>query len=296
MNSFLSSFHYLITVDPSHFLLVNIGYTGYTGSVNCIDQQSLAALMQSLELNFKASFMPPGPFSFLEFDCVQDAVAASTCLSQTNQLKRQIRCQFVQCIPDIYSKNVLTLPEEIQSNIPGLHYYPDFITGQEEIELLDKIQDIEEWITLAHRRVKHYGYSYDYKNEGSRKVKDFPQWIMPILSQIHNVWNHTEINQLTINCYEPGEGIGPHSDSEKLFGRDAIIVISISSGIVMDFLKGNVKKLVDVGRRSLLIMSKDARVNWKHGIRNRKIDYVNGQLKKRELRISLTFRRVYPCE
>ena len=139
MNSFLSSFNDCISVNPSPFLLVNIGYTG---SMNSFDQQSLADLMQSLELNFKASFMPPGPFCFLEFDCVQDSAAASTCLSQTTKLKRQISCQFVQCIPDIYLKNVLTLSEEIQNNIPGLHYHPDFITDQEEIELLDKIQNI----------------------------------------------------------------------------------------------------------------------------------------------------------
>jgi alkylated DNA repair protein alkB family protein 8 len=238
--------------------------------------------------------MPPGPFSFIEFDCIKDSEAALTLLSNATVLNRQIRCRYILEIPDIYSRNVLVLPGEIQDNIPGLHYFPEFVTDVEELRLLQEIQGIKEWIVLGHRRVKHYGYSYDYKNEGSRKVQEFPQWIRPILLRIYNAWPHTKINQLTINCYDPGEGIGPHSDSEKLFGRDAIIVVSISSGIVMDFLKEDVRKLVDVGRRSLLIMSEEARLHWKHGIRNRKIDYVNGNLKKRGLRVSLTFRRVYP--
>ena len=114
---------------------------------------------------------------------------------------------------------------------------------------------------------------------------------------MHRIQKHypqySEINQVTINCYQPGDGIGPHSDSTVTFGLDPIIVVSLSSPIVMDFIKDKRKLCIDVDRKSLLVMSDDSRLNWKHGIRNRKIDYVNGLLRTRGTRISVTFRKVY---
>jgi alkylated DNA repair dioxygenase AlkB/SAM-dependent methyltransferase len=104
-----------------------------------------------------------------------------------------------------------------------------------------------------------------------------------------------DLNQLTVNRYAPGEGIGSHVDTPSAFS-EGLISISLNSGIVMEFRKVNVvdgedsKKLVYLPRRSLVLMSGPARYEWQHMIVTRSTDTVNGQVLQRNLRISLTLR------
>lgn len=104
------------------------------------------------------------------------------------------------------------------------------------------------------------------------------------------------LNQLTVNQYVPGDGIGSHVDTESAFS-DGLISISLNGGIVMEFravdngddTKGS-KKLVYLPPRSLLLMSKDARYKWEHMIVSRMTDTHNKEISSRKLRISLTLR------
>ena len=102
-------------------------------------------------------------------------------------------------------------------------------------------------------------------------------------------------NQLTVNHYAPGEGIGSHIDTPSAFG-EGLISISLNSGIVMEFRKVCTKgkdkrrKLVYLPPRSLVLMAGDARYEWEHMIVNRMTDTHNGEVLPRKLRISLTFR------
>jgi len=47
-------------------------------------------------------------------------------------------------------------------SIPGLNYIPEYISAQQENELI-YIIDAQPWITELKRRVQHYGWRYDYK-------------------------------------------------------------------------------------------------------------------------------------
>lgn len=288
MNIFLKYYNTIVSSTPTTVIvLLNIGFTGSQGS---IDPEQLLQFLKSF--TYKRSLMPPRPFCFIEFSSIKDSETAFAFIQQSTFFDRKITLEYLIKIPEIFDHNVLCDPQEIQ-NIPGLIYFPDFITDKEEECLLHEIKQIDSWIALNHRQVKHYGYSYDYVNEGSTKVEPFPDWISQVFYRIQdNFPQFTGLNQLTINSYQPGDGIGPHSDSTTIFGTDPIIVVSLSSSIVMDFIIGKNKQHVDVGRKSLLIMSQEARLDWQHGIRNRKIDYVNGLLRKRGTRISLTFRKV----
>jgi len=116
-----------------------------------------------------------------------------------------------------------------------------------------------------------------------------------------------ELNQMTVNQYLPGEGIGSHVDTPSAFG-DGLISISLNGGITMEFRKvqkeGGLgqddgdeatppnanKKLVYLPPRSLLLMSGPARYDWEHMIVTRKTDTVNGEVLPRKLRVSLTMR------
>ena len=124
-----------------------------------------------------------------------------------------------------------------------------------------------------------------------------------------------DLNQLTVNQYKPGEGIGSHIDTPSAFG-DGLISVSLNSGIVMEFTQQQhqqnettpiattmmednnttnqkqvqTKKLVYLPRRSLVLMSGPARYEWEHQIVTRRTDTVNGVVLPRGLRISLTLR------
>lgn len=105
-----------------------------------------------------------------------------------------------------------------------------------------------------------------------------------------------DLNQMTVNQYVKGEGIGSHVDTPSAFA-DGLISISLNGGIVMEFrnvdekdaTKGT-KKLVYLPPRSLLLMSKDARYKWEHMIVSRMTDTHNGEVSARKLRLSLTLR------
>ena len=101
------------------------------------------------------------------------------------------------------------------------------------------------------------------------------------------------LNQVTVNHYKPGEGIGSHVDTPSAFA-DGLISISLNSGIVMEFRHvkdpKQRKKLVYLPPRSMLLMSKDARYDWEHMIVTRMTDTHNGVVLPRKLRVSLTLR------
>lgn len=101
------------------------------------------------------------------------------------------------------------------------------------------------------------------------------------------------LNQMTLNLYEPGEGIGSHVDTISAFG-DGLISLSLQSGIVMEFrLPHNdptQRKLVYLPPRSLVVMTGPARYEWEHMIVTRRTDTHNGQVIPRGVRVSLTFR------
>jgi len=101
----------------------------------------------------------------------------------------------------------------------------------------------------------------------------------------------SHLNQLTVNEYRPGQGIGSHVDTHSAFG-DGLISISLNSGAVMEFRRqgGDEKKLVHLPPRSLCLMSGPARYEWEHMIVSRMTDTVDGKVIPRNLRVSLTLR------
>jgi alkylated DNA repair protein alkB family protein 8 len=134
---------------------------------------------------------------------------------------------------------------------------------------------------------------------------------------------HPHLNQLTVNEYNPGQGIGSHIDTETAFG-DGILIITLNGGIVMEFRmavdddnvssssssitasnddnnngiscmdssknKIQQKKLLYLPPRSLMLLSGDARYKWEHMIVSRTTDTVDGTVLARKMRLSLTLR------
>ena len=185
-------------------------------------------------------------------------------------------------------KNKQIIYENI-NNITGLTYIKNFITNEQADELITFI-DTQQWNESINRRTIHYNYNYDYKNKNKlNKEKDIPIEIKSIQDIIENKLNY-KFNQVIINEYMPGQGIYEHVDNIELF-EDTIVSLSLLSNIVMDFRhtqEFEVPYKLLLEKNSLLILQKDARYLYKHGIAKRKTD----NKIKRGRRISITFRKV----
>ena len=105
-------------------------------------------------------------------------------------------------------------------------------------------------------------------------------------------------DQITVNYYDPGQGIPPHIDNINAFDN-YIISLSLISGIQMEFRQNGTKNFskIYLQPNSLLVLKGDSRYNWSHLIAERKHDLIQNQkggvnVVKREKRISLTFRKI----
>jgi alkylated DNA repair dioxygenase AlkB len=175
----------------------------------------------------------------------------------------------------------------------GYTYLPDFISEQEERDLLDII-DSQPWATSLRRRTQHYGYRYDYTRKTADK-SDFlgalPEWLAPLLRRLSTEHFTIPPEQVIINEYLPGQGIGRHIDCVKCFG-ETVASLSLGSTCTMELekLDGSKKESAILAPRSLLILLGEARYDWMHSIPANKTDSFNGEILSRSRRVSLTFR------
>ncbi len=182
------------------------------------------------------------------------------------------------------------------SSIPGLRYLPGYI-DQTAHDALVKAIESHGWQRAERmkRLVQQYGYAYNHGDQGKRPVRaePFPAWLDALATRLRDDRHFVrKPDQAIINRYQPGEGIGPHVDYTTHFGP-TVASLSLLSDVVMDFIRiGNLTDEVPVllERGSAVILSRDARLRWKHGIASRRIDTIEGRDFIRSMRYSITFR------
>ena len=186
--------------------------------------------------------------------------------------------------------------EEAIEKIRGLRYISDYITAFQHDWLLDMV-DKQQWDYFSKRRVQHYGPKYDYKTgklKSDMRQSDLPEWLKRLSEKLHEDGHIPEVpNQVFVNEYLPGQGIGGHIDREPWF-RDTIVALSLGSSCIMDFTheEDKTEKVsVWLAPRSIAVLREAARYTWLHGIPARKSDVWDGRKYPRQRRVSLTFRR-----
>jgi len=211
------------------------------------------------------------------------------------------------------------LPTSVASTadveVPGLELVEGFVSEAEAQRLLQAVY-ARPWSDAIRRRVQHYGHAFDYSrlaiaDSCEAKLPDFARDLVSRLD--------FDVNQLTVNEYEPGVGIAAHCDAHSAFGAE-VAALSLGSGIVMEFrrpgpdgegkvsvgrhhrlappAKPEVLKSVWLPPNSLLVMRGEARYGWQHGIAWRKTDCLTeGVAVPRGRRVSFTLRaaRGHPC-
>nr|XP_023648131.1 alkylated DNA repair protein alkB homolog 8 isoform X1 [Paramormyrops kingsleyae] len=270
----------------------------------------------------EALLMPPNkPYAFVTYGTVEDARRCQTSLGG-----RQLQCQgqtitLYFCFVEKVDYNVYSSAELP----PGLKVWEDFVTPEEETGLLESLDwvsldnDVTAQKSLKHRKVKHYGYEFLYETNNVDIDQLLPGGLPDACDIVlekclkENIMN-IKPDQLTVNQYQPGQGIPPHVDTHSAF-EDTILSLSLGAKTVMDFRHPDGRSVaVLLPRRSLLVMKGECRYLWTHGITPRKLDVVpavGGQrpgvvtcdprdltLSQRDTRTSFTFRKVRhtPCD
>ncbi|KAI8353328.1 hypothetical protein BD560DRAFT_408252 [Blakeslea trispora] len=187
--------------------------------------------------------------------------------------------------------------------VPGLLVVKEFVDQEEESQLVDAV-DRQTWSGLGigpnpelKRRTQQYGhlFSYRYRKvlEEYGPLPDFSQFIVDRIMQ--HGWMPHQPNHLLVNEYNPGQGIMPHIDAPALFGP-AILSLSLLSDCIMKFTG---EKEIDVvlPRRSMAILTGDARYKYKHSISKDLIETTpDGTCIERDRRVSFTFREIIAWE
>uniref|UniRef100_A0A8D0HFE2 tRNA (carboxymethyluridine(34)-5-O)-methyltransferase ALKBH8 n=1 Tax=Sphenodon punctatus TaxID=8508 RepID=A0A8D0HFE2_SPHPU len=260
--------------------------------------------------------LPNKPYSFVKYGTIEESKEAYDTLNgkeikldDTSQ-NITLYLNFVEKVPWEHMMPT-TLP-------PGLMVVEELVSPEEEGRLLESIDWTGAQKSLKHRRVKHFGYEFRYDNNNVDKDKPLPGGIPDICQSLFETcmklgYIKHKPDQLTVNQYEPGQGIPPHIDTHSAF-EDEIISLSLGAEIVMDFKHPDCRTVaVMLPRRSLLVMTGESRYVWSHGITPRKFDVIQaseGQkvgtitpdtgdltLSRRGTRTSFTFRKVRrsPC-
>ncbi|XP_070605830.1 tRNA (carboxymethyluridine(34)-5-O)-methyltransferase ALKBH8 isoform X2 [Erythrolamprus reginae] len=267
--------------------------------------------------------MPPNkPYSFVQYGSTADSKQAYDSLNGKELILDDSSQKIV-----LYLNYVEKVPwEEMSPPVlpPGLRIIEELVSPEEEKMLLENINWTEDEVIpqaqkcLKHRRVKHFGYEFRYDNNNVDPDRPLPgglpDFCTTILAKCLKMgYINQKPDQLTVNQYEPGQGIPPHIDTHSAF-EDEIVSLSLGAEIVMDFKHPDGRTVaVLLPQRSLLVMSGESRYLWTHGITPRKFDLVQASegenvgsisadirkltLSKRGKRISFTFRKIKrsPC-
>ncbi|KAI3821874.1 hypothetical protein L1987_09449 [Smallanthus sonchifolius] len=209
--------------------------------------------------------------------------------------------------------------EASELNIPGIYLIHDFVSAQEEEQLLAAV-DARPWHSLAKRRVQHYGYEfcYDIRNVNThQQLGELPSFVecitekVPLFRKLHEAAD-ISLDQLTVNEYPAGVGLSPHIDTHSAF-EGSIYSLSLSGSCIMefrasvgdrdtynsDYSSNFVRKAIYLPPRSMLLLSGEGRYAWQHYIPHHKVDMVkNTMIRRSSRRVSFTFRKVRkgPCQ
>ncbi|KAJ1961340.1 hypothetical protein GGI12_003302 [Dipsacomyces acuminosporus] len=296
--------------------IVNIGFGAVGGAT--VDQ--LEGIFGAFD-GFERVVMKHGkPYSFVVFRSSDDAKIAYANIHEKPCAQLNGKPLFLEYLTHMKfayladrSANAKDQAEEDQlDESHGLYYMPDFITEEEAQQIMQGILRDEEhereqnggsdkWYKVQERYVKHYGHSFDYhlKHVGSAEMTasvELPAWVHPFIKRIQErlpIYNQ-EPDQLTIQRYPAGSGISFHTDSHTSF-TSMVVILSMGTPVQMDFRKpaaNHALTTIDLEPRSLVLMTGEARYGWEHAIRIRRSDLVDGKVRERMERWSITMRTI----
>jgi alkylated DNA repair dioxygenase AlkB len=177
---------------------------------------------------------------------------------------------------------------------PGTHVIPDWISPAHETALAAFL-DAGAWSGELRRRVRHFGYRYDYRARVATpesRIGSLPEDWQGLGRRMVEAGVFARLpDQVIANDYQPGQGISAHVDCQPCFG-DVIVSLSLLSPCEMQSRcdETGEGRAAILPPRSLLVLEGVARHDWTHAIPARRSDIIDGVRVMRGRRVSLTFR------
>lgn len=187
-----------------------------------------------------------------------------------------------------------------EAEIPGFYYLSEFLSEEEEQKLVEEI-DSREFCTAIHRRQQYYGPIYYHTTHDVKEIQpnnniapvefenqycasfESLSWITERILSLKLPSGHfifgtdpkNRPNQCLVNEYVRNQGISSHFDDSRAFG-DVIVIISLLNPLFMTLKRPRhlrnhcshilSEKKIWLERRSIMVLSGDARYRWRHGI------------------------------
>jgi len=172
------------------------------------------------------------------------------------------------------SVNQLALFSDQAAGPAGLRYVTEFISVETERELIARISELplkpfQFGVFEGNRRVKSFGFRYDYTLQKLEQSDPIPDWLEAIARSVERFADLPEASVRQVLCtdYDVGVGIGWHRDKphfDKVFG------LSLGSPCRFRFRRrrgsGWERFTLDAEPRSLYLLDGEARKNWEHSI------------------------------
>ena len=170
----------------------------------------------------------------------------------------------------------------------GLVYRPDLVSAAEETELIGRIGTLDLKPFEFHgyqglRRVKAFGWRYDYGAQRVSAADEVPEFLLPIRDRVAAFADlePQALEQVLVTEYRPGAGIGWHRDKPQFA---EVIGVSLGAPCVLRFRRrrgdGWDRENLTAEPRSAYLLDGPARTEWEHSI-----------APMTQLRYSVTFRR-----
>ncbi|KAK7925228.1 hypothetical protein WMY93_007538 [Mugilogobius chulae] len=159
--------------------------------------------------------------------------------------------------------------------LPGIFLWDDFITAQEEAELVSHM-DQDTWtLSQSGRRKQDFGPKVNFKKKKVRVahfsgLPALSRRLVERMQQDNTLCDFAPVEQCNLD-YRPERGahIEPHLDDSWLWGERLVTVNMLSdTTLTLSLPQGEAELQVAVPlrRRSLLVLSGPARHVWKHAI------------------------------
>ena len=156
----------------------------------------------------------------------------------------------------------------------GLVFKPDFLTVQEERDLLALPQTLPFCVFELHgvagkRRVLHFGLRDALDSRVLSTAPEIPSQFEPVRRRAAAFAGVApdDFSQILVNEYRPGAGIGWHHDS-PIFG--IVAGISLGATCTMRFQHGSGEERrtseLELPSRSIYLLTGEARNLWQHRI------------------------------
>ena len=173
----------------------------------------------------------------------------------------------------------------------GLRYAREFVSSAAERDLISGIaqlplQPFQFGAFEGNRRVKSFGFRYDYRAQEMLEGEPIPEWLHAIARSVEGFGELPagSVRQVLCTHYDVGVGIGWHRDKPHF---DRVFGLSLGGPCKFRFRRRDGEKwerrTLDAEPRSIYMMDGESRQIWEHSI---------PAVKQR--RYSITFRTMRP--